>query len=171
MTKPNVTAEKAIETIDTREREAKEFADFLHTNEEDGLRELAEFLGANIDKLRKVVASPCEEDTANGDCVSWSQPVKYQPHGLLRHFSRAIEEVSHVAEHGAAKRGETLADVAWPQECTVDYFLDKVLRHYFAHQTQPWDAESHRSHLAHMAFDCLAALELYLRFKSDDEGF
>lgn len=86
-----------------------------------------------------------------------------KPHvySVLRYFPRAIEQVARVSEHGAKNHG-------WDTWDTIKNagtrYADAQIRHELAVcRGEETDEESELLHLAHMAWDALARLELRLR--------
>lgn len=79
---------------------------------------------------------------------------------VMEGFSRAILEVAKVGTYGAGK----YTDNGWMEVVDGEArYKDAMLRHYLASSEHDIDAESGLPHLAHMAWDALAALELHLR--------
>lgn len=79
---------------------------------------------------------------------------------LLLMFGKALVAVAEVGTFGAAKytRGGWL-DV----EDGITRYTAALLRHVFAEDTEPMDADSGLYHDAHAAWNALARLELRLR--------
>lgn len=80
---------------------------------------------------------------------------------VLGDFSRALVEVSKVGTFGANKYSDS-GWVSVPRG--IERYSDAMLRHYLAErQGKRTDPDSGLSHLAHMAWNALAMLELTLR--------
>ena len=77
---------------------------------------------------------------------------------VLQDFACALEEVCEVGTFGAEK----YTDHGWLDVPNAsDRYEDAMIRHYLAHcQGKQIDRESGLSHLAHMAWNVLAILEL-----------
>ena len=80
--------------------------------------------------------------------------------GVLLDFSRALEYVAEVGTFGAHKytRGGWLS----VPDGQVRY-TDALIRHLLKLQQEELDPESGMDHLAHIAWNCLAVLELKMR--------
>jgi hypothetical protein len=80
--------------------------------------------------------------------------------GVLLDFSRALGAVADVGTFGANKycRG------GWQSVPNAEErYLDAFMRHLLKMQRQPIDPDSNLDHLAHIAWNCLAVLELKAR--------
>lgn len=79
---------------------------------------------------------------------------------VLSGFSKAIREVSRIGTYGANK----YTDNGWESvKNGEERYSDAMLRHWLEAKDSPDDPESGLPHLAHMAWNALAVLELYLR--------
>lgn len=79
---------------------------------------------------------------------------------VLSGFSRAIGEVSKVGTYGANK----YTDRGWESvKSGEERYADAMLRHWLEAVQNDGDPESGLPHLAHMAWNALAVLELYMR--------
>lgn len=79
---------------------------------------------------------------------------------VLGDFSRALMAVSEVGTFGAVK----YSDHGWLSVPRGDErYRDALLRHYLKDTLESADPESGLSHLAHLAWNALAILELTLR--------
>ena len=78
---------------------------------------------------------------------------------VLGDFADALQEVGKVGTIGAAKYDDgnwLLVDNA------QERYSSAMLRHYFQYKQEPLDCETGLSHLAHVAWNALAVLELSL---------
>ena len=84
---------------------------------------------------------------------------------VLGEFSRALWEVGNVGTYGANK----YTDRGWVSVPNgKERYGDALLRHYLLHrQGESRDPESECYHLAHLAWNALAILELALREKDE----
>ena len=80
--------------------------------------------------------------------------------GVLLDFSRALEAVADVGTFGANKytRGGWQSVPEGEQR-----YMDALMRHLLKGQREDIDPDSGLDHLAHLAWNCLAVLELRLR--------
>lgn len=79
---------------------------------------------------------------------------------VLGAFSRALLAVSDVGTFGANK----YSDRGWEKvEDGYNRYMDALVRHLLAMETASVDHQSGLPVIAHMAWNALAALELYLR--------
>lgn len=82
---------------------------------------------------------------------------------VLGDFAKALVEVGKVGTMGANKYSEH----GWLSVPNAETrYLSAALRHYYNHKDEDEsniDSESNLPHLAHMAWNALAVLELYLR--------
>ena len=80
--------------------------------------------------------------------------------GVLIDFSQALEQVAEVGTYGALKyaRGN------WLQvNNAIERYYDAMWRHLLASGRETCDPESGHTHLAHVAWNILAVLELSAR--------
>jgi hypothetical protein len=86
---------------------------------------------------------------------------KIKPRLVLGSFARALREVSKVGTIGAAK----YTDDGWVKVPDgFDRYTDAMLRHWLDEQSgEEKDKDTGLLHMAHMAWNVLARLELYLR--------
>lgn len=81
-------------------------------------------------------------------------------------FPRAMLEVSKVGTFGATKyTPDGWKEVADGQR----RYTDAMLRHYFKSKFEDNDPDSELLHLAHMAWNALALLELNIKDKEEEE--
>lgn len=86
---------------------------------------------------------------------------------VLGGFSRALEAVGHVGTFGAQKYSPN----GWKQvENGRERYEDALMRHYLASKTESHDPQTGLSHLAHLAWNALAVLELELRDTAEREA-
>jgi Domain of unknown function (DUF5664) len=87
---------------------------------------------------------------------------------VLGDFALALQEVGKVGTIGATKYD----DSNWLKvDNGLERYASAMLRHYLESKTSPLDTESGRLHVAHMAWNALAVLELTLReMNKDDMG-
>ena len=85
---------------------------------------------------------------------------------MLGEFSRALWEVGNVGTYGANK----YTDRGWVSVPNgKERYGDALLRHYLLHrQGESRDPESECYHLAHLAWNALAILELALREEKEN---
>lgn len=85
---------------------------------------------------------------------------------VLGEFSRALEEVGNVGTYGANK----YTDRGWLSVPNgPSRYRDALLRHYLQDRRgEANDRESGISHLAHLAWNALAVLELELRNNNNE---
>lgn len=81
---------------------------------------------------------------------------------VLAYFHKALLKVAEVSKKGAEKYGVTFEEQNWRQvEDGHLRYMDAAARHIAARLGgEVYDPESGLPHLAHAAWDCLAALEL-----------
>lgn len=86
---------------------------------------------------------------------------------VLGGFSRALYNVGMVGTFGAKK----YTDNGWQEvDNGIERYLSAMLRHYFNYKSgNDFDKESNLPHLAHLAWNALAVLELYSRYKTARE--
>lgn len=82
-------------------------------------------------------------------------------------FSRAIEAVAEIGTYGAQK----YTDNGWMDVPNgIERYKDAMMRHLFAFEKgETYDKDSELEHLAHMAWNALAVLELQIR--KDEEAY
>lgn len=80
---------------------------------------------------------------------------------VLGDFANALWQVGEVGTFGADK----YADSGWLEvDNAIERYSSAMLRHYFKYKAgEGFDEESKLSHLAHMAWNALAVLELVSR--------
>ena len=85
--------------------------------------------------------------------------------GILLDFSRSLKAVVDVGTFGAKKysRGNWLN-----VENGIEKYTDAMVRHFLDEAANHIDKESGLSHLAHLAWNILAVLELTLRDKEKE---
>lgn len=87
---------------------------------------------------------------------------------VLGSFARALWEVGDVGTHGTTKY---TADGWVSVPNGIERYGSALLRHYLRHRRgELVDRESGRSHLAHLAWNALALLDLSLREKENHES-
>lgn len=80
--------------------------------------------------------------------------------GVLLDFSRALEAVADVGTFGANK----YTRLGWASVPNGEQrYTDALMRHLLKGQREAIDPDSGLDHLAHLAWNCLAVLELRLR--------
>ncbi len=84
--------------------------------------------------------------------------------GFINYFPRAMNAVALVSEYGARKYNDGAYKTAW-QEVPNGFnrYDDAVGRHLTHAAVEPYDDESQIAHLAHRAWNAMAALELALK--------
>lgn len=83
-----------------------------------------------------------------------------QQAGVLLDFSRALEAVADVGTFGANK----YTRLGWASVPNGEQrYTDALMRHLLKMQREDIDPDSGLDHLAHLAWNCLAVLELRLR--------
>lgn len=82
-------------------------------------------------------------------------------------FSKALQLVGDIGTYGAVK----YTDNGWQEvDNGIERYLSAMLRHYFKYKDgEYYDRESELPHLAHMAWNALAVLELSERGHLTDE--
>ena len=87
---------------------------------------------------------------------------------VLGDFSTALWGVGLVGTFGANK----YTDRGWQEvDNAIERYLSALLRHYFNFKNgEENDKESGLPHLAHLAWNSLAVLELYMRIKNKREA-
>ena len=87
---------------------------------------------------------------------------------VLGGFALALQEVGKVGTYGAKK----YSDNGWMSVPDGQRrFLDAMLRHWAQEASgEQFDEDTKLTHLAHMAWNSLAVLELELRNQSDGNG-
>lgn len=86
------------------------------------------------------------------------KPLPYK--GTINYFPRAIKEVARVSEFGSKK----YAWDGWRQvENGRERYLEALVRHLLEHPIDPIDRETGHAHMAHVAWNALAVLELILQ--------
>lgn len=84
---------------------------------------------------------------------------KPRPHMVLGGFSNALLEVAKVGTYGVTK----YTDRSWVGvKDGVNRYQDAMLRHYLEIANSEYDEETGLLHLAHLAWNALAALELFI---------
>lgn len=86
---------------------------------------------------------------------------------VLGGFATALWGVGLVGTFGANK----YTDNGWKEvDNAIERYLSALLRHYLSYKNgEEIDPESHLPHLAHIAWNSLAVLELYMRIKNARE--
>ncbi len=80
--------------------------------------------------------------------------------GLLQQFPRALMAVADVATRGAVK----YSDGGWQHvDNGQQRYKDAAMRHWLKQGMETHDQDSGLLHASHLAWNCLATLELYLR--------
>lgn len=78
---------------------------------------------------------------------------------VLGEFDKALWAVGEVGTYGANK----YTDNGWQSvENGIERYSNAMLRHYFKSKTEWTDEESGLPHLAHLCWNSLALLQLYL---------
>lgn len=86
---------------------------------------------------------------------------------VLGDFDYALWEVGLVGTYGANK----YTDRGWHEvENGIERYSNALLRHYFNSKKEAIDSESGLPHLAHMAWNALAILQLYMESTRDIVG-
>ena len=88
---------------------------------------------------------------------------KLRPSLVLHSMSRAIDAIVQISEYGAKK----YSPGGWHYvEDGYERYTDALMRHLLVEERETWDKESEFLHVAHVAWNAVARLELLLAEES-----